>query len=446
VSRRTRSPHPGVVLEPPHGEHTTWRARFVDPDTGRKTRVRLDPLVLGSKEARRAWAVQKAKTLAKRRVELESGAPRATGTGLSEAIAKYFEAHPALRPNTVTAYRAAAKKFEVWAAKAGVTSADAVNRARLMAFREKLAKTPKRTAVKGGKRGARADASEPRSAHALNRDLRSVRTILGYLIDRDLLPRCTHDDLRRALKRDAAPVERISFLKQAELRKLLDAAIAHDAEKFEETREEHAGKRERGTTARYEAIAPFTVTALMTGMRAGACLELKWENVDLDALDTDGRVMGEIHPRGGSRTKRTGAIGLEVSPALRELLKAMQPADARGRVFTDLSAGVLKAAAKRLVRDCSAPASFTWQALRKTCGTFLTNAPGIFGAASAYRSAKQLGHSVTVAEKHYVGLVRGIPLTAKTLEAAMGVEAQVNAVIRAAAVRANPVKASQENA
>jgi hypothetical protein len=57
---------------------------------------------------------------------------------------------------------------------------------------------------------------------------------------------------------------------------------------------------------------------------------------------------------------------------------------------------------------------------RHTTGTYLTNAPGIFGAASAYRSAKQLGHSVAVAEKHYLGLVRGISPAARTLEDAMG--------------------------
>ena len=76
----------------------------------------------------------------------------------------------------------------------------------------------------------------------------------------------------------------------------------------------------------------------------------------------------------------------------------------------------------RLRDDYGAPPKFSLQVLRSTCGTFLTNAPGIFGAASAYRSARQLGHSVAIAEKHYLGLVRGISPTAGTLEAAMGIE------------------------
>jgi hypothetical protein len=37
-------------------------------------------------------------------------------------------------------------------------------------------------------------------------------------------------------------------------------------------------------------------------------------------------------------------------------------------------------------------------------------------------SAQQLGHSVTVAEKHYLGVVRGIAKEAKTLEQAIQIE------------------------
>jgi hypothetical protein len=68
-----------------------------------------------------------------------------------------------------------------------------------------------------------------------------------------------------------------------------------------------------------------------------------------------------------------------------------------------------EAAAKRLRREYAAPAGFTWQTLRWTCGCYLTNAPGILSAASAYRSAEQLGHSVAVAEKHYVDAVAPHP-------------------------------------
>ena len=95
-----------------------------------------------------------------------------------------------------------------------------------------------------------------------------------------------------------------------------------------------------------------------------------------------------------------------------------------------------QAAVKRPRSEYGAPKRFSPQVLRSTCGSYLTNAPGIFGAASAYRSAKQLGLSVQVAERHYVGVIRGIPRDARTLEAAMQIEADIERVIAAVEPRA----------
>ncbi len=78
-----------------------------------------------------------------------------------------------------------------------------------------------------------------------------------------------------------------------------------------------------------------------------------------------------------------------------------------------------------------APPKSTWQTFRKTCGCYLTNAPGIFGSASAYRSARQLGHSVEIAERYYVNVVRGIPKSAHTVEAAMQITKQLERIIDA---------------
>jgi hypothetical protein len=44
-------------------------------------------------------------------------------------------------------------------------------------------------------------------------------------------------------------------------------------------------------------------------------------------------------------------------------------------------------------------------------------------------SAKQLRHAVAVAERHYVGLVGGIPASARTLEAAMQIEEMMGWVV-----------------
>lgn len=420
--RRTRSPHPGVVLHAPAPEydHPSWRARYTDPDTGRVTKTSLADLTTA--EARRAWAIRKSKTLAKRRMDLEAGAPRATGTALGDALDQYFTDHKRLRPGTISLYRRASNKLAAWCAKNGVRSADDLTAPHLVAFRATLVNEPLNAPVKGGKRGRRTASSEKRAPVTVNSELRAIGTVLTYVRRLGLLPKLGADGLTDALKKLESDQERLDFRKPAELRRLLEAALRHDAATFEATREEHAGKRPPRTTPRYKPIAPFVAAALVTGMREGELRGLEWKDVDLEALDHDGRPVGEIYIGATSKTHRARTVGLEVSPGLRALLAAMKLRSAgKGNVF-GITRGEAKAAERRLRKDHGAAEGCGWQALRRTCETFLVNAPGIFGAASAYRAAKQLGHSVEVAERHYVGVVRGIQKDARTLEAAMQIE------------------------
>ncbi len=428
--RRTRSPHPGVVLlkPDPAGRHPHWRARFDDPDTGRTVKETLDPVAVRTAEARRDWAIRKSRALAQRRLELEGGAPRTTGTTIADAVKTYFDDHPQLRAKTVEAYSSAAGKFKAWAARSGVRSADDLTGQRLVAFRAELVKEKKSVRTTG--RTARAKGDGQRSPHTTNRELRSIGTILEHLRKRGLLPRLTSDALRDGLAKLRAPLDPPEFLRPPDLRRLLDAAIRHDSEKFAATRGEHAGKGAPGSTPRYPAIAPFVAFLLLTGMRRNEALGLEWSSVDLDS--------GEIRLSAAeTKTHRGRTVVLEVSPALQRMLTAMQENGGKGRVFA-LTEGEARAGERRIIRDYDAP-PFGWQTLRQTCGTFLTNAPGIFGAASAYRSAKQLGHSVAIAERHYVGLVRGIPLDARTLEDAMQIGADLArvAVVGAKSPRPN---------
>ncbi len=418
-----RKKHPGVVLiKPEPTRNIGWRARYIDPDRDTAVKESLDR-ALTTVAQREAWCVNKSRALAKRRAELDTGAPRATGAALSGAVDGYFKAHPQLRPRTVKIYRRATDKLIAWATSAGVRTADELTRARLLEFRAAAVASMKHTPLPGAPRGHFVATSARRAAPSINQDVRSARTVLGYLVDADALPRLTFDDLRKALKRIPVTSERIEYLRPRELQELLGAALRHDSVTYAATRQEHAGLRPHGKTPRYEAIAPFTAFVLLTGCRFAEALGLEWRAVDLDALDHEGRKVGEIHLTGAStKTHKARTIGLEVSPALRAMLAALHlRCGGKGSVF-GLSRGTVEAAGKRLRNEYDAPEAFTWQGLRRTCGTYLTNAPGIFGAASAYRSARQLGHSVQIAERHYLGLVRGISPTARTLEAAMQIE------------------------
>lgn len=430
--RRIRSPHPGVVLLPPDGTHTSWRARYVDADTGRQTKVRLDPIAVPTAETRRDWAIRKAKAMAKRRDELDHGAARATGTGLDVALDRYFEDHAHLRGGTLGIYKQAADKLRTWARSVGIRTADDVTGPKLVAFAATLRKEKRLAKVPGGKRGEVKRTNEPRSANTVNRELRSVRTVLGYLRSLGLLPKITSDDLKDSLKRMEVSQDVGDFLRVPALQALLGAALEHDAKRFAATRAELRGILPPGSTPKYEAIAPVILAAALTGMRLGELVGLTWPQVDLAALGDDGKPAGEITLKAaGTKTKRGRVVTLDHSPTLRFLLEALRPENAKGNAW-GLTRGQAVAAAKRL-DDYDAP-DWSWQALRRSAGTYLTNAPGIFGGSSAYRSAKLLGHSVQVAERHYVGLVR-VSREAKTLEAAMQIEELAERVIDAAKAR-----------
>lgn len=431
-TRRHSRKHPGVVLiKPDPARRTGWRARYQDPDSGKVAKETLDS-ALTTAELREDWAKRKSKAITERKRAITLGAPRATRKPLTEVLDEYFEVHDEkrLRPKTLRDYRAAANKLISWASTAKIRTADDLTKAKLRSFRDYLVNEPKQASKAGGKRGERVARDDTqRSPRSVNRELASLRAVFGWLYETDRLAHVRGDDLKVAFKKLPNTVERIEFLQGPELRQLFRAALAHDSVRFTETRVEHLAGKSKGSTPRFESVAPVVAVLLLSGMRLGEALTLEWSQVALDALDNDGLPVGEIRLTGATKTKRARTIDLAVSPALRTILAAMKEQSGNeSHVLGGFTEDGAKAALERLRGDFGAPAKFTWQALRRTCGTFLTNAPGIFGAASAYRSARQLGHSVAVAEKHYLGLVRGIPATAKTLEAAMNIEAELNEI------------------
>jgi integrase len=263
-----------------------------------------------------------------------------------------------------------------------------------------------------------------------NKRLRATKRMLGYWADLDVCPRLDHSDLRR-VKQEQAPTELREFLRPTQVKRLLEACERHDSATFTMTRGEKAGEAPKGGTPRYEPISGFALFVLLSGVRLGEALRLDWKDVDLEALDHSGNPVGEFQIRAvESKTKRPRTVTLAVSPALRRLLAAQKlRTGGRGSVW-GVTGDVAKDTMHRLRATYGAPESFSWQALRRTCSTFLVNSPGIFGSASAYQAAKQCGHSVVVMEKNYSGTVRGIDPTLRSLEAVLNVEDLADRIVR----------------
>ena len=420
AQRKTRK-HPGVYILPKDDAARTWhRVRYRDPDSGKITKKTLDR-ALRTRAQREDYAVKLSGRLGKRRLELEDGAVRATGTPFADAIQRYYDAHPKLRPKTVTAYRGGTDKLVRFARRHRIRTVDDLDRRKLMMFREQIVNEPKRYSAARGKRGAKHTNGDLRSAYSVNRELSAVSTTLRYLIDCDLFARLTTDDVRRCCKPLKATADRKKFLRPAQTKKLLAAALRHDADTFKATRTEHRGEAPAGTTAKYSAIAPFVLYVLLTGCRLGEGLRQRWESIELDD--------GNIHIGTESKTSLPRDIDIAPSPALGRLLAAQRlRTGGKGSVW-GLTEGEAGAAMDRLRDEYGAPPSFTYQVLRVTCQSFLASAPSIYGAASIFLAARRGGHSVQVCERHYAGAARNISPEARTIEAAMGIAKQADQVI-----------------
>jgi len=386
-----------------------WRVRYVDPDSGRTVRKTLDR-TLTTKADREDYAVKLSERLGARRIELEGGAVRATGTPLRAAEKRFYASLVKKRERTRETYREGTDRFLRWAEENRVQTCDDLTRGRVIAFREWLL-------------------AEANSASTFNKWIRAVKRMLGYWIDADLAPKLDYADLKR-IKQEQTATELREFLSPAKVRKLLQACERHDGATYTLTRREKTAELSAGTP-RYQPIGGFALFALLSGCRLGEALGLDWKDVDLEALDHSGKPTGQFQIRAAaSKTRKPRTVSLNVSPVLRRLMAAQKlRTGGRGKVW-DVTEDEAKGALKRLRKDFAAPASFTWQALRRTCSTFLVNSPGIFGGASAYMAAKQLGHGTDVMEKNYAGLVHGIDPSLRDLESVLGIKEHATRIVK----------------
>ena len=377
--------HKGVYLKKRNLKHSAYfYARWIDPTTKKEKTHRFPQEWTPAQ--RTDWALRKSK-------QLEEDTDSKT---IQERVEEtLIMIRGSVKERTIETYADDWRLFGYWAKEANLVDPLDISTPILERFRFWLRRRPKLSPVKGGIKGKKKLGKELPSAVTVNRRLRQVRHLLtqwrrlGYL-------NINSDDIKDSLRGFRTATKQPEFLRLKEIPIVLNAARAYDNEDIER-----------------QSIFPFILFCLLSGLRRGEALALRWEDIDFDAKPSG---ILYLDPK-RTKMKQARIVDLSVSPMLRKLLARLQ-AQEGGGPFTSIHKDTIDTARTRLLR--SKCPHFTYQMLRATCATFLTNAPGIFGAASAYRSAKQLGHSVTVAERHYTGLVYVEP-DAKTLEDAMDI-------------------------
>jgi hypothetical protein len=408
--RRARTEHPGVKLKRlARATGDSWVARWIDPDTGAWKQQSLTLLKLTTDEARRDWAVKQAGKLKAKRLAVTLDEDEAAEISLSSAVTEYLNDLDRKRPKTQALYALALGHFTGWASKAGVRHVHELTGAHMIALKTYLHKLRAKRSVKGRGtgRGTQESTNSLLAPNTVNQFIRGIRTFLREQRERDRTPMLNGDMIRERLK--FLPVDRdgAEYLRPRQLRQLLEACERHDTATY---------ARHRWKVGHhYPAITPFVVTVLLGGFRYGEAADLRWEQIDLEA--------GEVHLQGaGTKTHRGRTVRLRETPTLWAMLERLKlSAGDSPYVFGPMRRDIAESCRRRLCGMFGAPA-FTWQVLRSTCGTFLTCAPSIYGSAAVFLSAKRLGHSVAVAEKHYLGVIDNIPKEADTLEAAMQID------------------------
>lgn len=345
----------------------------------------LTKLGLLSEEDQLRWAERQSGALMKRRREIALGLPQTSGP--REAGERFLrDAAGRLSPTTVPVYRVTANRLVAWLEGIGLARLEDLTPAILFAFREHVTALE----ISPGYRSV---------------TLKNAQTALNWWRKAGLVPGLSRDSIADVLQPGAPPSCDPVAYRPDELRALL-AAVAGES-----------------WTPR-----AAVVLSLLLGTRIRELIRLEWDRVALAGEPARVGLEVRLRPE-DTKTKRGRAIDLRVSPLAQLFLQRALERRRSPRVLPELrSRGVAQGIVAR-IRRAGAPAGWTWKHLRSTCGTFLTCAGGIWGGASAYRTARQLGHSVTVAERHYLGVIADIPASADTLEKAMQVEEELLALL-----------------
>ena len=441
--RRGRTQHHGVWIKPrERNGRLDYIARWRDPATGREREVWLTgkELQLTTGEARTAWCVNKAAALAEERARIAAGLPVAepepVKSKLTEAVDSYLKRRKAegLRAHTLTAYTSAADEFKLWAATdrriapgggtlKGWEAIEDLDAPALARLRQSIITRPVRAAAAGKERGKRKPTDKRRHPTTVNSVLVRLGTMLDDLRRLGHLPNLTGDALRDGLRKVKGERAAVTLLRTAELKSLLTACHKHDARCHKLTRAEKSGIGEPGTTPAHDAMGAPVLTCLLTGMRFGELAALEWDWVDLTE-DVEAITL----PPSVVKTAEARRVDLSICPMLVRLLRALRLQGGTGQVWPWLNATSAKQAVRRLAKD-AAPEGWTWQKLRRSCGSYLA-CSNIYGSAGPWHAARRLGHSVAVAEARYSRVV-AVDAAAKSLEQAMGIKAEAEKIIKA---------------
>lgn len=260
-----------------------------------------------------------------------------------------------------------------------------------------------------------------------NRILNAVRALLLWAREREFLL-LSSDDIKDGMKRFREREPHPRPLSCEDLRSLLDALVKHDQSLNFASRQQKAAYVASVPSAqrrpKYRPLAPFVLTALLTGARPGEVCAIRWEDVSEEN--------GFLTIRDSKRSRyRRVELSPRYSPALIQVLKALKVRRGNNvHVCGDNRNGAPwsgpRKAWNRLRKLAKLP-NLRPKDLRATLDTALASVSQY----SANFLTDLFGHSPAIAKRHYRGKLFGRHLDDPTAERCLGIAKELQHVLRA---------------
>lgn len=358
-----------------------WVFRWTNPQSRRVEQVTAARVGASNERERVDWAVQKSRQLADLRGAVENGTVGLEPLSLDDALAQYLARIK--WPATLASRSRPLGVLVEFLRTKGVQSCQDITPVLLDKWGDRIL-------------GADLDFAPG----TLNKWNRESRGFFSWLMRKKQLPRVTRSDLLEATKITRVPRE-TSIIRGTEVHRLLQAALRHDA-------------------ATQPECAPLVLFLLLSGMRLGEALAMKWDYVLFDEALVS-------LPPDVTKTRSGREVTWTETPALGELLRAMSLRRKGARLFAE-PRWWYERIPRVLAKRFGGPAC-TWHTLRRSCASVLASAPAVYGAGAAIRTARRCGHSLAIADRYYLKALGNLPATATTMEAALDIEALCKAIV-----------------
>ncbi|MBK8205283.1 MAG: tyrosine-type recombinase/integrase [Planctomycetes bacterium] len=403
--RKKKHRYPGISVF--KNKAGSWYMKWTDPHTLKRHECSLKKLGFDTLEQADAYLLNASLELQdeRRRVRIH-GRRELLATTWPVAIEAYLEHYKEMNGEVSYARQEGALyAFRDWLRGDGrrfVTTGD-VTRVALVSVHDHLARLKKRQ-PRQGKRGANSMLNEPLSASSKNSYRAVIVALMNWLRRREYL-RISSDDVRDAMPKfreeKKLPVE----VPVETLRALVKAAVSNDLSmNFASRVDKRAydvGERSDTATHTYKPLFPLVALLVLTGMRLGEALHLRWENVDLSGKRICVRADRQTNWQVKTRHERN--IGFTDSPAVERLLFGLTlRRGASAYVLPDTESSdprnFNRKSWGRMLTSAGIP-HVTPKMLRTTYATALASARK---APTPYQLAFRMGHGVEVAARHYV--------------------------------------------